>query len=349
MNWVVPTLLWAAIMIRLITFHVYAAWLMSPIHFLWEEVAGRVLSHIPRRFQHPIGGIIVGAAIIIVAMVSPEFEDNTRVNRVISLVGYGFCICLLWATSRNKRMVDWHTVIVGILMQFLIALFTLRTRAGYDIFSWISRMFRQLLGYANVGLAFLTDSNVPTLPWLAISVVPPIIFFAGLAQILSYWYVSSLMRSLDSQLTTYRGILAWFVRKSSSFFWWAMRISGVEAVVASTSPFLGTAEAAMLIRPFLPHITNAELHQIMCSGFATIAGSVLVAYINLGVNGQALVSSCVMSIPISLVVSKLRYPEEEEPFSAQYVVSSEVGRSDGINFMHAFTNGKQIGSIQVPE
>lgn len=198
MNWVVPTLLWAAIMIRLITFHVYSAWLMSPVYFIWEEAAGRVLSLIPRRFQHPVGSIVVGAAIIIVAMVSPEFEDNTRVNRALSLVGYGFCICLLWATSRNRKMVDWHTVIVGILMQFLIALFILRTNAGYDVFSWISRTCRQLLGYANVGLAFLTDSTVPTLPWLAMSVVPPIIFFAGLAQILSYWYVSSSTPNLVS-------------------------------------------------------------------------------------------------------------------------------------------------------
>ena len=64
----------------------------------------------------------------------------------------------------------------------------------------------------------------------------------------------------------------------------------------------------MLIRPFIAHLTQAEIHQIMCSGFATIAGSVLLAYISLGVNAQALISSCVMSIPASLAISKLRYP-----------------------------------------
>ena len=36
-----------------------------------------------------------------------------------------------------------------------------------------------------------------------------------------------------------------------------------------------------------------------CSGFATIAGSVLIAYISLGVNAQALVSSCKLIFEIN--------------------------------------------------
>jgi len=51
----------------------------------------------------------------------------------------------------------------------------------------------------------------------------------------------------------------------------------------------------------------------MTSGFSTIAGSVLVAYINLGVAPEILVTSSVMSIPASIAISKLRIPEVEEP------------------------------------
>jgi CNT family concentrative nucleoside transporter len=79
----------------------------------------------------------------------------------------------------------------------------------------------------------------------------------------------------------------------------------------------------------------------MCSGFATIAGSVLVAYINLGVSGQALISSCVMSIPASLAVSKLRYPEEEETLTAGRVIVPDDEEHRAANFVHAFANGKK--------
>ena len=99
----------------------------------------------------------------------------------------------------------------------------------------------------------------------------------------------------------------------------------------------------MLIKPFVAHLTQAELHQIMCSGFATIAGSVLVAYISLGVNAQALVSSCVMSIPASLAISKLRYPEEEETLTAGRVVIPEGDGDRPANSLHAFANGAWLG------
>lgn len=70
----------------------------------------------------------------------------------------------------------------------------------------------------------------------------------------------------------------------------------------------------------MPHLTQAELHQVMTSGFATIAGSVLVAYISFGISPQALISSCVMSIPASLAFSKMRYPESEESLTIGKVV-----------------------------
>ena len=57
----------------------------------------------------------------------------------------------------------------------------------------------------------------------------------------------------------------------------------------------------------------------MTSGFSTIAGSVLAAYINLGVPATNLVTSSVMSIPASMAISKIRIPETEEPVTRGHV------------------------------
>lgn len=69
----------------------------------------------------------------------------------------------------------------------------------------------------------------------------------------------------------------------------------------------------MLIRPFLETMTESELHAVMTGGFATIAGSVLGAYISFGVSASHLLSASVMSAPAALAMSKLMYPEIEEP------------------------------------
>jgi CNT family concentrative nucleoside transporter len=47
-------------------------------------------------------------------------------------------------------------------------------------------------------------------------------------------------------------------------------------------PFLGQSENVLLIKPFLAHLTDAEIHQVMTSGFSTISGSVLYGYLAMG-------------------------------------------------------------------
>ena len=85
----------------------------------------------------------------------------------------------------------------------------------------------------------------------------------------------------------------------------------------------------------------------MTSGFSTIAGSVLSAYINMGVPPQNLVTASVMSIPASISISKMRMPETEEPVTRGQVI---VDRGDGdknppANAMHAFSKGAVFGLI----
>jgi CNT family concentrative nucleoside transporter len=242
------------------------------------------------------------------------------------LVGLGLIIFAFWVTSRHRRHVNWRTVIGGMLAQYIVGLFVLRTQAGYDIFKFIADRAGDLLGFASEGLAFLTTPDIALQKFFFLSVIPAIIFFISLVQVLYYI-----------------GFLQWFIKKFATFVFWALGVSGAEAVVAAATPFIGQGESAMLVRPFVPHMTKAELHQIMTCGFATISGSVLVGYIGLGLNREALVSSCIMSIPASLAISKLRYPETEETLTAGRVVIPDDDEHKAENALHAFANGAWLG------
>jgi nucleoside permease NupC len=50
----------------------------------------------------------------------------------------------------------------------------------------------------------------------------------------------------------------------------------------------------------------------MTGGFATIAGTVLAAYIGFGIDPAKLISASVMAAPTALAFSKLFYPETEK-------------------------------------
>ncbi|RYO92868.1 hypothetical protein DL764_008072 [Monosporascus ibericus] len=327
LNWLIPFLLWLAITIRVVTVYIPAKYAMKPVKLVWRHTVFRVYEMIPEKFHKPLAALGTVAVFLLGSMVSPEDHENTRARRAQALFGLVVMIAVMTLTSRNWRMIPWHTVIGGMLTQFVVALFVLRTQAGYDIFNFISFLARTLLGFANEGVIFLTDDTVPQLPWFFTGVIPAIIFFVSLVS-----------------LCYYLGLIQWFVKKFAVFFFWTLRVSGAEAVVASATPFIGQGESAMLIKPFVPHLTQAEIHQVMTCGFATIAGSVLVAYIGMGLNAQALVSSCIMSIPASLAISKMRYPETEETLtSGRVVVPDDDDESKAANALHAFANGAWLG------
>lgn len=271
------------------------------------------------------GGIVTIAVLCVGSFVSEEFEDNNRENRAVSLFGLVFTIFALWVTSKHRKRVNWQTVFVGMLMQYLIALFVLRTTVGYDIFAFIAARAGDLLGFSRQGVAFLTDPKTSLTQNFFFTVIPAIMFFVAIVEVLFYI-----------------GFLQWAIRKFASVVNWALAVSGAEAIMAAATPFLGIAEACLLVRPVIPNMTNAEIHQIMTCGFATISGAVLIGYIDLGLDAQALVSSCVMSIPASLAISKLRYPETQETTTGREVMIPE-STDKAKNLLHAFAQGCFMG------
>jgi nucleoside permease NupC len=76
------------------------------------------------------------------------------------------------------------------------------------------------------------------------------------------------------------------------------------------------SEAPLLIKPYLENMTESELHAVMTSGFACVAGSTFAAYISFGACPAYLLSHSVMAAPAALAASKLFYPETEQSRTA---------------------------------
>ncbi|CAK7219731.1 hypothetical protein SCUCBS95973_003918 [Sporothrix curviconia] len=223
-----------------------------------------------QRFPNSLLTVATIAIILLGTFVPEESNDNSRGDRAISLLGLVVFLSVFYATSRDRSRINSLAVVGGTAAQFVLGLFVLKTEAGYGIFNFIGDMAKKLLGYSSVGTIFLTDSSVPALGWFFISVVPAVIFFVSFVQLFNYW-----------------GWMPWIVGHFSSVFSFLLGISGAEAVVAAASPFIGQGESAVLIRPYMSSLTKAEIHQIMTSDFATIAGSVMLAYMSMGISPVA--------------------------------------------------------------
>ncbi|KAI8080220.1 Na+ dependent nucleoside transporter C-terminus-domain-containing protein [Gilbertella persicaria] len=274
-------------------------------------------------------GITVICIIIATVLSFPEKQESPRVKRLIPLLGMTLFVVCSYLASVHRKAVPWNTIFTALLLQFLLALFVFRTSVGHDVFNWVAVFVEGYMHNASYGAEFLFGTAAVNANTFALNLFPVIIFFASTVQML--YYV---------------GALQWILKKLSLIFMSIMEVSGAEAIVAAATPFIGACENALLIEPFVPDLTLSEIHQVMTCGFATVSGSTLYGYTSMGVSGQALLTSCIMSIPCSIAISKLRYPETKIPVTKEKTEINVHTDDDISNIVHAATKGASMG-IQI--
>jgi CNT family concentrative nucleoside transporter len=225
-------------------------------------------------------------------------------------LGVGVLILLALAMSWNRRAVPWRLVVVGVLMQVVIAALILRVPGTIWVFQQAAWLVDRLIAQSDAGIAFLFGPNLsnPSGPWgfvFAFRVLPIIIFFASLMSVL--YHVGVMQRLVAG--------LAWLMRRT-------MGVTGAEALCMAAGIFLGQTESPLTVKPLLAGMTRAQLMTVMLGGFANIAGSVLGAFVSmLGGDDPAqrvlfathLMASSVMSAPAAFVIARIILPETETP------------------------------------
>ncbi|MFH4981312.1 hypothetical protein AB6A40_008021 [Gnathostoma spinigerum] len=123
---------------------------------------------------------------------------------------------------------------------------------------------------------------------------------------------------------------------------WIMQLTlgttATESLNACACVFLGQSEAPLMIKPYIVKMTASEIHAVMTSGFACIAGSLFAAYISFGACSTYLLSAALMSAPGSLACSKLLYPELEVS-KVKRVEDLELTRGSESNALECVSNG----------
>lgn len=329
-RWIVQTL-FAWFFILVIAFRFIPNRVVSdPVSAVWMPCVQEPWYKLDRKLRLAIGwlcllGIVFGSAF------GFKLENGSNYgDRAISVLGLFIFQCGFVLSSRSRSTIPWPTVIVGLFIQQAIALFVLKSGAGFSIFNWIATLAADFLSQSKAGAAFFFDAETVAKSWFFVNTLAAIIFFVAFVQMMYYL-----------------GVMQWILKNFAWFFFKLLDVSGAEAVVAASSPWTGQGESACLVRPYVDLMTDSELHLTMTSGFSTIAGSVMTAYISLGVPPENLVTSSVMSIPASIAISKIRMPESEEPVTRGNIVIDRGEKKEQApsNALHAFSQGAVFGLI----
>ena len=248
----------------------------------------------------------------------------------------GIFILLLFAylLSNNKSKIQWKTVFVGLSLQILIAISVLKISIIKSIFETIGVFFVKLLEYTGSGIEMLFGELADTSKYGFIFVfqaLPIIIFFSALTSILYYFNIIQKIVKLFAVVLTK-----------------LLNISGSESLSVAGNIFLGQTEAPLLIKGYLNKMNRSEIFLVMVGGMATVAGSVLGAYIGfLGGDdpilklefAKSLLAASVMAAPGAIVISKIIYPQTENIVSEIDISNVSIGD----NFLSSISAGTSEG------
>ncbi len=249
-------------------------------------------------------------------------------TNLISAGGLGLMLLAAYGLSNNRKAIDFRVVGWGLALQLSFALFILKTSPGAIVFNSISRGITTMLGFADAGSVFmfgpLASDTESFGVLIAFQVLPIIIFTAALFSLLYHF-----------------GIMQPVVLVFAKVMEKTMRTSGAESLAAAANVFMGMTEAPLVVKPFVPRMTESEMMALMTGGMATIAGSVMAGYVRLGVDAGHLLTASVMAAPAGLVIAKMMNPETEAPETRGHVEVA-MGR-DSVNFIDAIARGTSDG------
>ena len=268
-----------------------------------------------------------------------EFIPSNGISLTSILKGCMGIIVLLiiaFGASSNRKNIPWKTVILALVTQLFIGICILKVPFIQGLFEQLGAFFIKVIEYTLAGSTFLFGEIVDltkTAYIFAFQVLPVILFFSAVTSVL--YYLGVIQKIV--------GFLAWALRK-------VVDVSGAESLSLTGNIFLGQTEAPLLIKAYLDKMQRSEIYLVMVGGMATVAGSVLAAYVGfLGgddpvqriIITKHLIAASVMAAPGAVAFSRILVP----PVGIiDHISETKIENlAFGSNILAAITNGTTQG------
>ncbi|MCG2835512.1 NupC/NupG family nucleoside CNT transporter [Photobacterium sp. WH77] len=238
----------------------------------------------------------------------------------MSLVGMVVLLLVAVLLSDNRKAINLRTVGGAFAIQFFFGAFVLYVPVGRDVLYGASQFVANVIGYGDQGISFLFGGLVSGKMFevfggggfvFALKVLPVIVFFSALISVLYYL-----------------GIMQFVINILGGALQKALGTSRAESMSATANIFVGQTEAPLVVRPFVPKMTQSELFAVMCGGLASVAGGVLAGYASMGVPLEYLIAASFMAAPGGLLFAKIIKPETETPVDQLGVDKDDEGHDD---------------------
>ncbi|OBX08137.1 nucleoside transporter NupC [Gallibacterium salpingitidis] len=225
-------------------------------------------------------------------------------DSLMSILGIVVLLAIAFLLSNNRKAINFRTVGGAFIIQIGIGALVLYSELGRKALLGAAEAVNKVISYGNEGISFLFGGLVSDKMFevfggggfvFAFRVLPAIVFFASLISVLYYL-----------------GIMQWVIRLIGGFLQKVLGTSKTESMSAAANIFVGQTEAPLIVRPYIATMTESELFAIMCGGLASVAGSVMIGYAQMGVPLPYLIAASFMAAPGGLLFAKILIPQTEK-------------------------------------
>jgi len=249
----------------------------------------------------------------------------------IGLLGIVVILGIAYLLSGNRKAVNLRIVGAAFALQAAIAAFVIYSETGKSMIDSMSNGVQHVMNYSRAGTEFLfgglaVEGGHPLFSF-AIGVLPIIVFFSALMSVLYHLKIMQIIVKLVG------GALRWIIGTRA-----------VESLNAAANIFIGQTESPLVVRPYLKGLTEPQLFAVMVSGVASVAGTVLLAYVQMGAELKYLLAASFMAAPGGLLMAKIIMPDDrvesakeddehltmEDSPHVNVILAAAVGAKDGL-------------------
>ncbi|KAK2706515.1 sodium/nucleoside cotransporter 2-like isoform X3 [Artemia franciscana] len=312
-----------------ITYKIVKQSLSSNTNF--QKVSNSVVTKIIQLWNLRFTPAVIVAIVVISLAVFIVIDTADQRERLRSSLGLLVLIFLGFVFSKHPLKIRWRCAIWGFGLQFAFGLLALRWATGRRALECIGYKVSTFLDFSNVGASFVYNHLVDGQPLTAeltspelnatVIIKPETIGSVFAFKILSVVFFFNFF----IQILYYYGVMQWIVSRLGRLLSATVGSTAAESMSTAANVFLAQTEAPLVIKPYLPLMTMSELHTVMSGGFATVAGSVLAAYISYGIEATHLIAASIMAAPGSLAMAKMLYPETKASKTTVKDIKMEKG------------------------
>ncbi|MDG2375208.1 MAG: NupC/NupG family nucleoside CNT transporter [Woeseiaceae bacterium] len=261
-------------------------------------------------------------------------------EKLIGLVGIVAILGIAYLLSSDRKGINLRIVGSAFALQAIVAAFVIYLPAGQVMIDGMSNAVLNVLAYSRDGIAFIfgglaqqdgeilrANSDERFSIWsFAVNVLPIIIFFSALMSVLYHLQIMQII-----------------VKAVGGAIRFVVGTKAVESLNAAANIFIGQTEAPLVVRPYLKSLTDAQWFAIMVSGVASIAGTMLLAYVLMGAELKYLLAASFMAAPGGLLMAKIIMPDEDAESGAEDDELLKLGKSEHENVILAAAVGSADG------